>query len=521
LLLVLLACLPGYGQPANLDNPVLPGVADAGVFKFNGEYYIGGVFTNGSFYASKDLVHWTGPVHVFSMNNHWTKGPSAGDSQIHANDINYLNGVFHQYWSVNYWGKDQHVVHIGHATSSHALGPYKEPTPESWLTNRIDPELFVDDDGKCYFYWVKFTDGNTIWSSTMKDPWTLSGEPRYLFASLPNTWETLDNRVEEGPWVIKYRDRYYLMYNTNHTSPQWGNYALGVAVADTPLGFNHSNKYPYPVVKSNQIDLEDTFVDLLKYTRPALNQHQYTFDQPGAAWTQAGFEAAGWQSGKPGFGATPIKNSSTRKMGTRWETDAIYVRKTFTLNRKGTKGLLLRLHHDGNTEVYLNGQRIYQQEGHQYLTRSLDAKALALLRDGENVLALRSAKGQAGNYLDVALFDTGGQPADDILYSPGQPNVLRGPNGFEWWLVYFVDKNAEKRSQFINRVHFFDRQLFVDGPTGPNTPGYHPRRPCLLLVMDLPVRMPNSGMGDGGQIPGNGPYRTGRCGKPAAREPLS
>jgi hypothetical protein len=84
----------------------------------------------------------------------------------------------------------------------------------------------------------------------------------------------------------------------------------------------------------------------------------------------------------------------------------------------------------------------------------------------------------------VALFDTGGQPVDDILYSPGQPNVLRGPNGFEWWLVYFGDKNAEKRSQFINRVHFFDRQLFVDGPTGRNTPGYHPP-PALPTFSDV------------------------------------
>ena len=46
---------------------------------------------------------------------------------------------------------------------------------------------------------VKFTDGNTIWVRPMKDPSTFSGEPVYLFSSLPNTWETLDNRVEDEP----------------------------------------------------------------------------------------------------------------------------------------------------------------------------------------------------------------------------------------------------------------------------------------------------------------------------------
>ena len=42
----------------SIQNPVLPGVADAGVMKYNGKYYIGGVRTNGDFYVSDDLVHW-------------------------------------------------------------------------------------------------------------------------------------------------------------------------------------------------------------------------------------------------------------------------------------------------------------------------------------------------------------------------------------------------------------------------------------------------------------------------------
>src|SRR5690606_14623852 len=172
---------------------------------------------------------WVGPIHVFSMDNEWTEGRSAGDDQIHANDSVYINGVFHQYWSVNYWGSDRHVVHIGHATATDVLGPYEEPVTSTWLDNRIDPKLFIDDDGTPYLYMVKFTDGNAIWARKMKDPWTFASEPVALFSSLPRTWETYDNRVAEGPWVIKYRNRYYMMYNANHTSTQWGNYALGVA----------------------------------------------------------------------------------------------------------------------------------------------------------------------------------------------------------------------------------------------------------------------------------------------------
>ena len=66
----------------NIQNPVLPGVADAGVMKYNGKYYIGGVFTNGDFYVSDDLVHWGKPVHVVTMDNGWSRGSGAGNEQI-------------------------------------------------------------------------------------------------------------------------------------------------------------------------------------------------------------------------------------------------------------------------------------------------------------------------------------------------------------------------------------------------------------------------------------------------------
>ncbi|MBC7511275.1 MAG: family 43 glycosylhydrolase [Ferruginibacter sp.] len=462
------------GQQQVIANPVLPGVADAGVIKFNGEYYIGGVSTNGGFYISHDLVKWEGPVHVFSMDNNWTQGPSAGDNQIHANDINYVNGIFHLYWSVNYWGRDGNTIHIGHATSKNILGPYKEPVKDTWLDNRIDPEMFIDDDGKGYLYMVKFTDGNAIWVRPMKDPGTFSGEPKYVFSSLPNTWETLDNRVEEGPWVIKYRNKYYMMYNANHTSPNWGNYALGVAEANGPLEFNHGNKYPYPVVKSNQVDVEDNNVDLLKYASKDQGNFRYTNDQPAENWNQINFDASLWQKGKGGFGSDIIRGSTTRKIATAWKADGIWMRSAFVYDKQSNGNLMLRINHDGATNVFLNGSLIYESNNRNYSTWNFDEKAASLLRDGENVLAINSQKGRNTNYLDVALFDMKDKKGDDILFSPGQPNIVKGPNGFEWWLVYMANKNAERRGQYINRVHFFDKRLFVDGITSSNTSGYHP-----------------------------------------------
>ncbi|WP_300701170.1 family 43 glycosylhydrolase [Bacteroides sp.] len=456
----------------NIQNPVLPGVADAGAMKYNGKYYIGGVFTNGDFYVSDDLVHWSKPVHVVTMDNDWTKGTGAGDNQIHANDMLYLNGDFHLYWSVNYWGKDKHAVHIVHAQSKDLLGPYTEPNKKTWMDNRIDPMIFKDDNGQLYMYMVRFTDGNTIWGRKMKNPAEFSGEPVCQFASLPDTWETMDNRVAEGPWVIKYRDRYYMMYNANHTSTEWGNYQLGVAEADSPLGFQHGNKYSYPVVGCNQTQLEEKQVDLLRYGRTYDPLFAYTESRPEGDWTKIAYDASGWKKGETGFSSEEVKGSTTRHLGTLWNSPSLWLRKTFSADKQ-VGNLALRVAHDGDTRIYLNGTLIYDKQGRDYCIVNLDKKLRAALKEGTNLLAVETSKGHS-QFFDVSLFDMKNEVADEILMTPGQPNILRGPNGFEWWLIYMANKNHEHRGQYINRIQFFDKTMFVDGITGPQTAGYHP-----------------------------------------------
>ncbi|MDR1938556.1 MAG: family 43 glycosylhydrolase [Tannerellaceae bacterium] len=478
--------LLAWGQ-VTIDNPVLPRVADAGVMKHNGRYYIGGVFTNGDFYVSGDLVHWDGPVHAVTMDNAWATPFGIGNEQIHANDMHYINGVFHLYWSVNSWGKDRNVVHITHAEADHPLGPYRETTQPHWLDNRIDPHLFIDDDGSLYLYMVKFTDGNTIWVRPMKDPVTFEGEAQYVFASQPGTWETLDNRVAEGAWVIKYRNRYYLMYNTNHTSTQWGNYMLGVAEAASPTGFNQGNKYPAPVMTSNQLELEETFVDLLRYQDKGA--FYYSLDSVQADWYQSGQDVSSWKKGKGGFGFPVTENSTTQNVKTIWNTPACFVYKPFLYDRQKNGKLSMRLHHTGAAKAWLNGKLIYNKDGADYRHIPIDKNLLA---DGRNTLAIESRRGRRSNFFDVALFDMKEETADDILYTPGQPNILRGPNGFEWWLVYMANKNAEARGQYINRVHFFGHTLTVDDITGRNTPGYHPApaKPTYRYLSDTGQPLP-------------------------------
>ena len=463
----------------NIPNPLLRNVADIGVMNYNGKYYLGGCRTDGDFYISSDLINWEGPVHVIDMNNDWSRNTGCGNNQIHANDMLYDNGTVHAYWSVNYWGNDLHAVHIVHSEADNPMGPYAEPVKDRWMDNRIDPKVFRDDDGKLYMYMVRFTDGNTIWARKMKN-WREfeEGDGSILcqFSSNPNTWERMDNAVAEGPWVMKYHNRYYMMYNANHTGGEWGNYQLGVAVADSPMGFNNGNKYPHPVVLSNQKELEDNNVDLLRFYKGVFSpDFRYSTSSVAGDWYRPDFDDSSWKSGAGGFAPGSERGSTTYRCLTKWNTDTIRLRKTFHIDNL-SDNLALRLTSKGPSTVYINGKKIAAYDKGVYKIVNLTPEMKKALKTGDNVIAVESYKGHRHQvYINAELFDTGNTgAAPEIVWTPGQPNILRGPNGLEWWLIYMANDNALSRSQYADRVHFHGDKLTVDGITHSNNPGYHP-----------------------------------------------
>ena len=414
------------------NNPVIPGVADAGCIKYAGKYYLGGVATYGDLFVSSDLVNWGERVHVFDLDNQWTKGTGAKNNQIHANDMSYSGGMFHLLFSANYWGKDKHIVHITHAVSPSITGPYREVRDDQWFENRIDPMVFRDEDGRLYLYMVKFTDGNTIWGRPMNHDFTFSGDAVQQFSSQPGTWETFDNRVAEGPFVIKYRGRYYMMYNANHTSPFFGNYRLGVCEATSPLAFGPGGKYSWPVVGPNTESIDDTHADLLHYG------------------------SGQWQ---------PLATDNSGDMG---NASARIMR--FNLASVPAGNVYLKLIQHGGISVKINGHAINAGKNSDYQLYPINH---SWLKKGVNTLVIEQPKEGKGRLSSIALYDFGNEKADDLLVTPGQPNIVRGPNGWEWWLVYMANKGWH-RSQYIDRIHFSNGRMVVDGITGPNTAGFHP-----------------------------------------------
>ena len=443
-----------------LKNPVAR-CADAGVMFYRGNYYISGVGLPGQFLISSDLIHWQGPFDFFHTNAKWIK--KNDEKEMHAPGLRYINGKIHFYWNG-----------IGYAFSTNPLANYKE-LPKRF-DREIDPFLFADDDGKLYFYTVKYTDGNEIYGQKMYAPDKLIGKPVPLITAIPNSWEWRDWKVNEGPEVVKHNYFYYLLYAANVTSIEMANYAIGCATAKSPLAFSNDTKYPWPVMEPSYERIFDEVKTIIPQGAFGAHKWYFTTNAPPKNWTSSNFlPDKNWKKSFCAFGS-PIRNKSAiQNVYTLWNTTDIWLRSAFALPNNFSTNLQLVVRHLDSAEFYINGLPAYSNAlwaGPRLVP--ISQATIASLHPGTNTIAVHCRSARNEKYLDVGLIDPGDKQEDDIVWNTGQPNILRGPNGFEWFVIYFAMWNEGPHSQGINRVHFFGDELFIDGPTGANPRQYNP-----------------------------------------------
>lgn len=129
----------------------------------------------------------------------------------------------------------------------------------------------------------------------------------------------------------------------------------------------------------------------------------YTETAPASDWTSADFNASEWRSGAAPFGDL-VSGASTA-----WTSKELWVRRAFHLSDPALKDLTLKLNHDDNVEVFLNGQLIYSFIGwtsNRFSYIPVKEAALKHLRKGRNVLAvhIRNTVGRA--WLDAGLISS-------------------------------------------------------------------------------------------------------------------
>jgi hypothetical protein len=149
------------------------------------------------------------------------------------------------------------------------------------------------------------------------------------------------------------------------------------------------------IVRLNWRPLADT-------SRATPQAWRYTTTAPAADWAKPGFEDRAWSEGPGGFGRAGTPGAI---IGTTWQTDDIWLRRTFAVETNEFEFAYLDIHHDEDAEVYVNGERVAQLSGWTTAYTSVDATDAVrrALVPGPNTLAVHCHQRDGGQYIDVGL----------------------------------------------------------------------------------------------------------------------
>ncbi|SIN66705.1 glutaminase family protein [Chitinophaga niabensis] len=143
----------------------------------------------------------------------------------------------------------------------------------------------------------------------------------------------------------------------------------------------------------------DEFATVLPTADETPYEVAYTISKPEQGWQEPGFNDAAWKTGGAPF------SDDRRTAKTYWNTNDLWVRRTFVLNDNNFNNLFLRINHDDNIDIYLNGKAIYHKEGwvNNYTHLDLQEQLKANLKTGKNVLAFHVRNTAGGRFLDAGI----------------------------------------------------------------------------------------------------------------------
>ncbi|KPK50010.1 MAG: glycoside hydrolase family 2, partial [Planctomycetes bacterium SM23_25] len=131
---------------------------------------------------------------------------------------------------------------------------------------------------------------------------------------------------------------------------------------------------------------------------------RYTFTDPGAGWFNRDFDDSGWKTGPGGFGT---RDTPGAVVGTVWNTPDIWLRREVTIPEGEFPRLALRIHHDEDAQVYINGVKAADLKNYltEYEVRPINDKGRAALKAGKAVLAVHCKQTRGGQFIDLGLVD--------------------------------------------------------------------------------------------------------------------
>jgi hypothetical protein len=154
----------------------------------------------------------------------------------------------------------------------------------------------------------------------------------------------------------------------------------------------NNGDFPGPPMK---IILADAMVGRTKWN--------YTFEKPADDWFKPEFNGSDWAEGIGGFGSEGTPGSYPN---TAWKTSDIWLRREFTLGAEDLAGVKLRVYHDEDVVIYLNGVVALKLKGYvtDYQEFEISKEAAATLRPGNNTIAVHCHQTSGGQGVDVGIL---------------------------------------------------------------------------------------------------------------------
>ncbi|HYG36853.1 MAG TPA: glycoside hydrolase family 2 TIM barrel-domain containing protein, partial [Clostridia bacterium] len=128
--------------------------------------------------------------------------------------------------------------------------------------------------------------------------------------------------------------------------------------------------------------------------------YRYTTKEPAADWVNEAFDDGSWQSGLAPFG------NALPGVRTTWTGNSIWARRTFEVNGSEVNQAALVIFHDEDTEVYVNGQKIWSGKGFltSYEIYPVTEALKKALKKGRNTLAVHTRQTGGGQFMDLAVL---------------------------------------------------------------------------------------------------------------------
>ncbi len=144
--------------------------------------------------------------------------------------------------------------------------------------------------------------------------------------------------------------------------------------------------------------------DLLPTSEKDARNWRSTIATPTKGWELSDFNDESWKLGKGGFGT---KGTPGAFIGTEWNTKDIWIRQSFELKEVPKGELYLRIHHDEDAEVFINGVLAGKVASHvsNYYEVPMTAAAMKAFVKGKNTIAVHCKQTLGGQYIDVGIVE--------------------------------------------------------------------------------------------------------------------